>query len=207
MSMQELTLSRTGIDKGKLIWTLKDLPPLLIGDNLAFKAEGYQVPLVHFIGAESFHWALAGREMVDDELSIGDYSVHDSIDKGITGHLLSEYQHRHMRIYRPVLPDGKQDELAEKLYKRMLYYGDQKYDWKGVIICGVWVLLHKCGSNIEWWEHNSSKFWCLEFNNIVWRDMGEIWSTPGPGLVPDKEPPYPTNMERTPRLKLIWGTY
>lgn len=200
MAMQELTLPQTGVGKGKTIWTLNDLPSLLVGDNLAFKAEGYQVPLVSLINAESFHWAMVGARQIDDEVSIGDYGVHDSTSKGVTAHLLSEYQTRHMRVYRPVLTPGRQEELKQQLLKRYLYWGDQKYDYFGVAMVGVWWIAHKVNPNVEWFVHNSSKFWCLEFNFVVWRDFGLL-------LVPESEPPHPGNMEKSPNLKLIWGTY
>jgi hypothetical protein len=200
MSIQELALPQTGVAKGKTIWTLNDLPPLLVGDNLAFKAEGYQVPLVSLIDAESFHWAMVGARQIEDEFSIGDYGVHDSTSKGITAHLLSEYRTRHMRVYRPVLAPGRQEELKQQILKRYLYWGDQKYDYFGVVMVGVWWIAHKVNPNFEWFVHNSSKFWCLEFNFVIWRDFGLL-------LVPEIEPPHPGNMEKSPNLKLIWGTY
>jgi len=61
----------------------------------------------------------------------------------------------------------------------------QRYDYKGVVMVGLWCLLRKLGLKVEWWEHGSSKFWCLEFNEIVLRDL---WRP----LVPITEPPYPT---------------
>lgn len=200
MCAQELALPQTGVVKSKNIWTLKDLPPLLVGDNLAFKAEGYQVPLVSLIDAESFHWAMVGARQVDDEISIGDYGVHDSTSKGVTDHLLSGYQTRHMRVYRPVLAPGRQEELKWRILKRYKYWGDQKYDYFGVAMVGVWWIAHKVDPKIEWFVHNSSKFWCLEFNFVVWRDFGLL-------LVPESEPPHPGNMEKSVNLKQIWGTY
>src|SRR3972149_6432786 len=104
----------------KQIWSLDELPPLLAGDCLAFKAEGFLQNSVKIIGAKSFHWAMCGEPAVDDDISVGDYSVHDSTDKGITAHLLSEYQYRHMRVYRPKMDAGLQDPLKEKIMKRYL---------------------------------------------------------------------------------------
>lgn len=183
------------------VWSLADLPELKTGDNLAFKAEGAkQQAMVKLIDAKTFHWGLVGERQINDEISVGDWSVVDSLSKGITTHLLSEYQYRHMRIYRPKLPEGEQDRLKPYLLKRYSYYGDQHYDWKGVVMVGIWCILHKLGLNVEWWEHDSSAFWCLEFNEIVWRNFGYP-------LVPESEPPYPTNMERSERLELIWGTF
>lgn len=171
-----------------------------VGDNLAFAAEGWQKPAVKVIGAKTFHWALVGERVIDDEISIGDYSIADSISKGITRHLLSEYRHRNMRVYRPKLPPGHQDIFARNIVKLFDYYGDQCFDTKGVLMVAVWCLLRKLGLQVEWWEHNSRRFWCLEFVEIVWRDLGYP-------LVPVSEPPYPTNMENSPMLELIWGTF
>ena len=82
---------------------------------------------------------------------------------------------------------GEQEMLKELVLKQYYYYGDQRYDYKGVVMVGLWCLLRKLGLKVEWWEHGSSKFWCLEFNEIVLRDL---WRP----LVPITEPPYPTNM-------------
>lgn len=181
-------------------WKLEELPELKVGDNLAFKAKGWGKLAAAIIKAKTFHWEMLGDRLVDDEISVGDWSCVGSTDKGITTHLLSQYQYRHMRIYRPKLSPGVQETLKPYILKRFSYWGDQHYDVKGVIMVALWCLLRKLGFKVEWWEHNSSKFWCLEFNNIVWRDFDFA-------LVPDSEPPYPTNMERSPRLELIWSTF
>lgn len=184
----------------KKIWSLEDLPELKAGDNLAFKAEGIWTPLMKFIGAMSFHWAKVGDKTIDDEVSIGDYEVADSTDKGITAHLLSEYQYRHMRVYRPNYLERDFGQLKPYILKRYLYYGDQHYDYKGIFMVALWLLLRKIGLKIDWWEHNSNQFWCIEFDNIVDSDFGYP-------DVPDNEPPYPTNMERSTAQQLIWGTF
>jgi len=184
----------------KQIWSLDDLPDLRIGDNLAFRAEGIERPMMKLIGADTFHWAMAGAPVCDDSVSEKDYSVFDSTAKGITAHLLSEYQCRHMRVYRPKMGFAIYEKLREPIIKRYLYYGDQLYDWKGVGMVSLWCLLHKFGFQVEWWEHNSHRFWCLEFNEIILRDL---WKP----LVPIIEPPYPKNMENSPLLEKIWGTF
>lgn len=183
----------------KIKWNLTDLPALMVGDELLFEAVGWQ-KIVYILGAKSFHGAMAGERLIDDSISEGDYSISDSIDKGITTHLLSEYQHRGMRIYRPKLPPDHQRELAPLLIKRYCYYGDQRYDWFGVLAVALWLILRKLGFNIEWFVHDSNRFWCLEFNEIVWRDLGYP-------LVPENEPPHPGNMENSLMLELIWGTF
>jgi len=184
----------------EIVWELAELPPLLTGDNLAFEAEGSQVAQVKIIGAVTYHWGMVGERLMDDPVSAGDYSVFDSTSKGITAHLLSEYQTRHMRVYRPRMEPGDQERLKELILKRYYYYGDQRYDYKGVVMVALWCLLRKLGFKVEWWEHDSSKFWCLEFNEIVLRD---IWRP----LVPITEPPYPTNMENSRFLEKIWGSF
>lgn len=197
------------------VWDLGDLPELKTADNLAFKAEGIQVPQVKLIGAVTYHWELVGEQRINDSISVADWSAVGSISKGISTHLLSQYRHRHMRVYRPKLLLGVQDGLKPYLLKRYDHYGDQHYDKKGVVMVGAWCLAHKAGWNVEWWEHNNSAFWCLEFNNLIWRDMGELKDESGllispiPGfmLVPDTEPAYPTNMENSPNLELVWGTF
>lgn len=184
----------------KAVWKLADLPELRAGDNLAFKAEGIGAIQARIIGAVSYHWGMVGERVVDDPESTGDYSVFDSTNKGITAHLLSEYQTRHMRIYRPKMEPGVYVALKDHIMKRYYYYGDQRYDYVGVLMVALWCLLRKLGLSKEWWVHNSRKFWCLEFNEVVLRDLWEP-------LVPTDEPPYPTNMENSPKLELIWGTF
>ena len=183
----------------KQIWDLADLPPLLVGDNLAFKAEGIQVAQAKIIGAVTYHWGMVGERVADDIVSVADYSVFDSTSKGITAHLLSEYQPRHMRVYRPKMQPGEQERLKALILKRYYYYGTDLYDWKGVIMVGLWCLLRKLGFKVEWWEHNASRLYCLEFNEVVLR--------PWIHLVSEDEPPYPRNMEQSNKLELIWGTF
>ncbi len=184
----------------KIIWNLSDLPELKTGDNLAFKAEGIQVTQVKIIGAVTYHWGMVGEELVVLTGADSDYSVFDSTSKGITAHLLSEYQNRHMRVYRPRMEPGEQEGLKDLILKRYYYYGDQHYDYGGVAMVALWCLLRKLGLKVEWFVHDSSRFWCLEFNEIVLRDL---WRP----LVPITEPPYPTNMENSPLLEKIWGTF
>ena len=187
--------------KAAKIWEFEDLPRLKTGDNLAFKAEGtLQEWQAKLIGAVTYHWGMVGERQVDDEYSTGDWSIFDSTSKGITAHLLSEYAHRHMRVYRPRLTPAEQRRLKPRILKMYLYYGDQKYDYSGVFMVAVWWLLRKMGFKIEWFVHNSNKFWCLEFNETVLRRLGFP-------LVPASEPPYPCNMERSDKLELIWGTF
>lgn len=184
----------------KTIWKLSELPELKVGDNLAFKATGIEVIQVKIIGAVTYHWGMVGERVVDDSMSAGDYSVFDSTSKGITAHLLSEYQSRHMRVYRPRMEPGVHVALKDHIMKRYYYYGDQHYDYKGVAMVALWCLLRKLGLKVEWWVHDSNKFWCLEFNEVVLRDL---WKP----LVPITEPPYPTNMENSSILEKIWGTF
>lgn len=182
-------------------WDLQSLPELKTGDNLAFKAVGLQIPQVKIIGAESYHWGLVGERVFDNYVSVGDYSVFDSTTKGVTAHLLSEYQTRHMKIYRPKLEPGVLDSLKRDILKRCYYYGTDRYDWRGLFMVALWCLIRKVKPNVEWWEHNSNKLWCLEFNEVILRPL-----IPTP-LVPASEPPYPTNMENSPHLELIWSSY
>ena len=181
------------------IWKLADLPLLMTGDRLAFRAEGWQRPVIAVIGAKTWHWAFVGEPLVDNELSQGDWSVEDSTSKGTTSHLLSEYQYRHMRIYRPELSDGQQESEARYLLKWCKYYGVCKYDMAGVFHLALWCILRKLGIKVKWWERND-RFWCLEYLDQVNRDLDHQ-------VVPDDEPAYPTNFERNKTHKLIWGTF
>lgn len=184
-------------------WNLSDLPELKVGDCLAFEAIGLQ-KIVHIIGAKSCHWAMVGERLVDDSISEGDYSISDSTFKGISTHLLNEYRYWGMRVYRPKLSLPDQRVLAPYIIKRYCYYGICKYDWFGILHVALWVIFRKIGFKVAWWEsklaYTNTRFWCLEFNEIVWRDLGYP-------LVPENEPPHPGNMENSSMLELIWGTY
>lgn len=182
-------------------WELKDLPELKVGDCLAFEAEGWQ-RIVWLVGGRSFHWGMVGRPVIDDELSKGDYQIIDSTSKGTTNHLLSEYQGRGMRVYRPRMQiTGK---LAKQILKRCYYYGCCQYDYFGVANVFAWCLLRMAGFKVAWWEsklaYTNTKFWCLELDEQILDDFGL-------SLIPDDEPAYPYNMENSKALRLIWGTY
>lgn len=214
------TAAARGGRKGELLWRLEDLPPLLVGDNLAFKAENIQVPVVKMIGAETWHWAMVGNRVewmrvighlhqLNNPIHLTnperralnfDYQVVDSTDKGITHHLLSEYQRRHMRIYRPKYPPSGQEQLAPFFIYLYLRYGTRRYDRAGVASVGLWCILRKMGIKVAWWDHSSKTFWCLEFN-------GKIHRLCGLPLVPRDEPAHPGNMERSENLELIWRTF
>lgn len=181
------------------MWKLSDLPPLKTGDRLAFRAEGWQRFALSVIDATTWHWAFIGVPLVDNELSVGDWSVEDSTSKGTTSHMLSEYQNRHMRIYRPELPEGQQDTEGPVLIKWCKYYGRVTYDWIGIPMVAAWCILRKLGIKVHWWERND-RFWCLEYVDQVNRDLDHQ-------VVPDDEPAYPTNFEKSKTHRLIWGTF
>lgn len=202
------------------IWDIKDLPPLLVGDCLAFRAEGIQKPIISICKAKSWHWAMVGAEIKWEEVlknngNLGDplmlsmsqrrdmffdYQVVDSTSKGITHHLLSEYQHRHMRVYRSICPLGKQLALKEYILYLYLYYGMRPYDYLGVAAIGLWWILNHVGIKVDWWGHSDKSFWCLELPD-------RVHGLCGLPLIPVYEPAYPYNMEHSENLSLIWGTY
>jgi len=181
------------------VWTVGDLPELKTGDCLCFRAQGrIQQWVVKTIGAESWHWALVGRKQPADDWGGEDWSVAESIDKGVARTLLSQYQHRHMRIYRPRLPDGEQEKLAPYVMKRCNFYGKAGYDWMGVANIGVWFLLRHLG--LTWWMKKDMRFWCIELCNQVWADLDFPLCDMG-------EPPNPVNFEQSDQLELIWRTF
>lgn len=194
------------------IWSLDELPQLIVGDCLAFRAEGWQRPAMKWIGAETFHWAMVGAQLKDFEIPIIptvqmagefnplDYQVVDATSKGVTHHLLSEYQFRHMRVYRPQYPTGVQEALKPLFLWRYLYYGDRAYDNKGALSVGIWGLLTKIGFKIKWWDPDPKDFYCLEFDATIHKDFGLF-------LVPGGQPAYPPNMEKSKALVKIWGTF
>lgn len=181
------------------MWNLDYLPPLKTGDLLAFKAQGrLQQWLVGLTGALTWHWALVGRPQPDDELSQRDWSVAESISKGIARTLLSDYQDRHMRIYRPALPEGEQERMAPFIMKRCNAYGRAGYDVMGVTNAGLWFVLRHFG--LKSWIRRDMKFYCIEFCNQVWADLDFP-------LVDMESWPVPANMENSDQLELVWGTF
>jgi len=204
------------------IWNVANLPPLRVGDCLAFEAQGIQKPLMKICGAKSWHWAMVGKKVSWEEVlkteellgfplglslpqrftMVYDYQVVDSTSKGITHHLLSEYQHRNMRVYRPVFlyQPSVQGNLEDYILYLYLYYGMRPYDYLGVVAVALWWILNHVGIKTDWWGHSQKSFWCMELPS-------EILSKCNQPLVPANQPPYPYNMENSERLELIWGTY
>lgn len=183
----------------KKIWELKDLPELKVGDGLAFKADlGFEEGIVGIMGAVTWHWAMAGQELPADDFSGADRVIVGSIVKGIAEELLSSYESRHMRVYRPQLPEGIQDALALPLLKRCYYYGACEYDFLGITNVTLWFLLRHFG--LKWWMRKDMRFYCIEFLNQIWADFDFP-------LVDGGEPAMPSNMEDSPQLKCIWGTF
>lgn len=200
------------------VWNIASLPPLRVGDCLAFEAQGVQKPLMKICGARSWHWAMVGKkvnwedvlaveELLGHPLALDfiqrldmsfDYQVVDSTSKGITHHLLSEYQKRNMRIYRPKLfVQGNIEDYILYLY---LYYGMRPYDYLGVAAIALWWILNYAGIKTDWWGHSQKSFWCMELPS-------EILAKCNLPLVPANEPAYPYNMEQSAGLELIWRTY
>jgi hypothetical protein len=181
------------------VWTIDQLPPLKIGDGLAFKAApGIQEKLIESMGASTWHWALAGQPYPSDEFSGPDYGIIGSIKKGIATELLSEYQCRHMRIYRPVLPGDYQDSLSGSILKRCAYYGNYDYNWLDVTRIPFWYFLRPFG--LQWQVLSHTSFYCLQFYNQIWADFDFP-------LVDGNEPATPWNLENSPQLELVWGTF
>lgn len=68
----------------ELVWSIGDLPELKTGDCLCFKAQGkIQNWLVGILGAASWHWALVGRKQPADDWGGVDWSVAESINRGV----------------------------------------------------------------------------------------------------------------------------
>jgi len=185
--------------QNKQLWRIEDLPPLKIGYLPAFKtAEGYQQHIGNTFGFETWHWSILGNSHPADMFSGLDYSNGESINKGVARTLLSEQQYRHMRIYKPDIPDKEIDKLGPSILKRMDYYGKAGYDWLGVGNMSLWFILRHFG--VKWWMQRDMRFWCLEFSNQIWADFDFP-------LCDMAEPANPLNFEHSPQLKLVWGTF
>lgn len=183
----------------EIIWEMEELPPILVGDALAFKAQGaFQEWAVGLQGALSWHWAVAGMWLPEDEFGPADREIIGSINKGIAQELFSVYQTRHMRIYRPTLPKDEQERLAMPLLKRCAGYGAWEYDWLGVNEAAVVFILREIGLKLRLPANH--RFYCIEFVNRLWHDFGlPLYNEEGPVT--------PRDLEQSDRLELIWGTY
>lgn len=181
-------------------WSLSDLPPLLVGDCLAFQADpGFEAWAVQWNGSVSWHWALAGEELPADEYGPADRQIVGSLDKGIATELLSTYGHRGMRIYRPKLPAGVQARLKNALLKRYAYYGAYKYSFIEVFEAPGDYILRSFGKQLP--TPGGNRFYCLQFDAQVWADMGYPLYDPSKGSVTQ------VDLENSPMLELIWGNY
>ncbi len=181
------------------IWTIDQLPPLKVGDCLAFKAQpGFEQWAVGLEGALTWHWALAGIQLPADQYGGPDYEIIGSINKGVAQELLSAYQHRHIRVYRPDLPEGEQDVLAASILKRYAYYGGFEYNWLGVNEAALAYFLKYIGIKVH--LPLNHRFYCIQFVCQVWSDF----DLP---LYDQAEPPTPYDLENTNQLKLKWGTF
>lgn len=191
--------NRPRISAPKPIWTFDDMPSLMVGDLLAFKADpGWQEWAVGLQGAKTFHWAIAGIGLPPDDLCGYDREIIGSINKGVAQELLSAYRHRHMRVYRPNLPMGVQDSLRNAILKRAAYYGSYGYDWLGVSEAAVSFILREIGIRLHC--PTNHRFYCIEFVCQLWADFNFP-------LYDMDHPVTPVDLETSPQLKLIWGTF
>ncbi len=181
------------------LWTIDQLPPLLVGDNLAFKAgDGFEEWAAARQGAVTWHWAQAGIYLVPTSKTPADYQIIGSINKGVATENLSAYEYRDMRIYRPVLPNGRQQELTTQILYKYGEYGAAKYDWLGVGEAAVIYLAKELGISLH--LPITHGFYCIKFDAKIWLDMGLQ-------LVEDWEHVTPGDMENSKKHELIWGTF
>ena len=185
------------------IWFFNQLPPIYVGDIFAFKAEpGFEQWAVAKENALTWHWALAGKALPVDQFSGVDQEIIGSISKGVATELLSAYQYRHMRIYRPKLPRGidwaSQISLELPILKRCAYYGAYEYNWLGVGESAIEYFLKYLGIKIN--LPIGHRFYCIQFVARIWQDFNFP-------LVKDWEQVTPYDMEHSPQLELVWGTF
>lgn len=182
------------------LWTIDQLPPLFVGDNLAFKAEaGFEEWVVAKQGAITWHWAQAGLYLPGDDQSPADYQIIGSINKGVATENLSSYQYRHMRIYRPIVQDERVSSIySYRILKKYGEYGADRYDWLGVGEAAIVYLAKEFGIHLH--LPVTHGFYCIMFNAKIWLDMGIP-------LVDEWRYVTPAEMENSPVLRKIWGTF
>ena len=186
--------------QGPPIWKVSDLPALLAGDGLAFKADpGFQEWAIGLEHALTWHWAMAGLPLPADDFGGPDYQIIGSISpKGVATELLSAYQHPHMRIYRPNLPDGYQACLYASVLKQAAYYGAYEYNNLGVGESALAYFLKYLGIKLRLPVNH--RFYCLQFYCQIWADFDFP-------LYDKDHPVTPYDLENTDQLQLIWGTF
>lgn len=181
------------------IWKIDELPALETWDGLAFKAEpGLEEWAIHLEQAESWHWAGAGLPLPADQYGPADREIVGSIDKGVATELLSAYQWRHMRIYRPEMMPEHPRPAPEDVKKRCANYGAYRYNLLGVNEAAVSYLLRYLGIKVHLTVTHG--FYCLQFYNRILADFSFVHYDPD-------YPVTPYDMENLPGLKCIWGTY
>lgn len=186
------------------LWTVTQLPVLMVGDILAFKAEpGFEQWVVSRQGAVTWHWALVGEWFPPDVNSgvqgfaaFEDRQIIGSINKGIATELLSAYNYRQMRIYRPKL--NHQVSLRNDILRRCAYYGSYEYNWLGVAESAVEYLLKEIGIRVR--LPVSHRFYCIQFVARIMQDFGLH-------LVDDWQGVTPYDIENSSKLEKIWGTF
>lgn len=181
------------------IWTIDQLPPLKIWDGLAFKAEpGFEEWAIHLEQAESWHWAGAGMPLPADQYGPADREIVGSINKGVATELLSAYQWRHMRIYRPEMMPAHPQPAPEDVKKRCAYYGAYQYNLLGVDEAALAYFARYLGIKLHLTDNH--RFYCIQFYNRILADFYFVHYDPD-------YPVTPHDMENLPGLKKIWGTY
>lgn len=182
-------------------WTFADLPQLLIGDLFAFRVDpGFAAWAVQFNDAITWHWAMAGIYLPAD--AVGgpeDRQIVGSIHKGIATELLTSYQHRPMRVYRPKLPEGIQESLATAILKRYAFYGEYTYNTIGLEEAPADFMLRRWGIQIP--TPQGKTFYCIQFCAQVWADLGYPLYDASLGAVT------PYDLENSPMLEKIWGNF
>jgi hypothetical protein len=184
--------------KGPLpLWYVRDLPPLQVGDIFAFKADhGFEQWVVSKQNATTWHYAVAGQSFDADSFRGPDREIIGSINKGVATELLSAYGYRHMRIYRPKI--AKSLGFDQLFLRRCDYYGAYEYNWLGLAETAIEYYLREFGVKIH--LPLSHRFYCIQFVARLWKDFGTY-------LVNDWELATPLDMEQSPNMDRIWGTF
>lgn len=180
----------------------RHMPELLPGDLFATPAKkGFQKWVCkHFLdGAETWHWGIITRIYPGGDNSTGKYAISESIGKGVASGLLSFYDDKTIRIYRPYEIDKLDFSfLNYRVHYLACYYGRSPYDFPVFLDIGKWFILRRLGIKSK--IRKDARFYCQEYVVRIWRDLGI-------NLITNTEYPVCKNIEHSLEMKLIYREF
>lgn len=179
------------------------MPLLRPGDLFATPAKGgFQkwVCNTFLDGAETWHWGIITRVFQGEGMTVSDrYGISESIGKGVASGLLSFYDDKTIRIYRPREVDKLDFSfLNYHIHYLACRYGRAYYDFPVFLDIGKWFILRRLGIKSK--IRKDARFYCQEYVVRIWRDIGI-------NLITNDQYPVCKNLEQSTEMKLIYREF